>query len=129
MKTFPLVLAALVFMAAPVEAKRLHPEKYYQEKFCQERGGVTEYVLPDRKRVDCLTDDVAFEIDFADKAPQCIGQALMYAAATGRDPGCVLIIEDQEKGERHLVDLLEATHRSVYRWQVWVTGPGHDGKN
>ena len=37
-------------------------EKHYQAEWCADRG-VTEYVLPDRTRVDCLTEKHAIEFD------------------------------------------------------------------
>lgn len=73
--------------------KRLHKEKEYQEAWCNEAGGITEYVLADRTRVDCLTDEYAIEFDFADKWAEAIGQSLHYAEMSGRKPGIVLILE------------------------------------
>ncbi len=52
-----------------------------------------EYGLQDRTRVDCLTSNYAFEIDFGHKAFEAVGQALYYAMMTGRKPGIVLIQE------------------------------------
>ncbi len=37
-------------------AKREHPEKWYQEKWCRQQGGEIEVVLPDKTRCDCVTD-------------------------------------------------------------------------
>jgi hypothetical protein len=45
-------------------AKREHPEKWYQERWCREQGGQIEVVLPDRTRCDCVTDTHAIEFDF-----------------------------------------------------------------
>lgn len=36
-------------------------EAEYADEHCSSIGGVTEYVLPDRTRVDCLTDNDAIE--------------------------------------------------------------------
>ncbi len=33
-------------------AKREHPEKWYQERWCREHGGQVEVVLPDKTRCD-----------------------------------------------------------------------------
>ncbi len=78
-----------------------HPERYYQERWCNEAEGVMEYVLPDRSRVDCLTDEYAVEVDFAPKWAEAIGQAKYYSKMTGRKPGIVLILEE-EKDQRYL---------------------------
>ena len=45
-------------------AKREHPEKWYQERWCREQDGQVEVVLPDKTRRDCVTDTLAIEFDF-----------------------------------------------------------------
>ncbi len=74
-------------------AKHFHKEKHYQQKFCSLVHGQMEYRLKDRTRVDCLTSNYAFEVDFGHKAFEAVGQALYYAMMTGREPGIVLIQE------------------------------------
>ena len=59
------LLIALFLFPAVAEAKRLHPEKHYQEKWCNAYLGETEVVLHDKSRVDCLTPQYAVEVDFA----------------------------------------------------------------
>lgn len=76
-----------------------------------------EYVLPDRTRVDCLTDEYAIEFDFADHWAEAIGQSLHYAEMTNRKPGIVLIIEDP-KDERHLKKLRPIAEKTGIR--IWV---------
>ena len=83
----------LLAIAQPVLAKRLHPERWYQEQWCD---GQIEVVLADNTRVDCLTDDVAWEFDFADKWAEAIGQSLHYGAMTDRQAGIVMIVESLE---------------------------------
>jgi len=77
-------------------AKRLHPEKWYQQQWCQDQGGQIEVVLPNRTRCDCLTDSHAIEFDFGNKWAEAIGQAFYYAIQTGKKAGIVLILEDQK---------------------------------
>ena len=89
-----LVLAWLMLAALPGYAGR---EKDYRDRHC---AGIAEYRLPDRSRVDCLTDHHAIEYDFADKWPEAIGQALGYAMMTGQRAGIVLILRS-EKDIRH----------------------------
>jgi len=62
--------------------------------------GVTEYVLEDRTRVDCLTGHYAIEYDYASKWYQAIGQSLHYSRMTGKQPGVVLIVDDDRYTER-----------------------------
>ena len=68
------------------EPKGKRYEKYYQTKMCNKLGGIIEYRLKDRTRVDCLTDDYAIEVDFAKKWAESVGQSLFYAQMTKRDP-------------------------------------------
>lgn len=75
------------------EAKHRHHEKYYQQKWCDDQFGVTEYRLPDSTRVDCLTYDYAVEFDFGNKWAESIGQALYYGIRSGHVAGIVLILE------------------------------------
>jgi hypothetical protein len=73
-------------------------EKYYQTKMCNEFGGKVEYILFDKARVDCLTDEYAIEVDFAKKWAEGIGQTLYYAQVTGKKPAIGLIVgSDDEK--------------------------------
>lgn len=67
---------ALVLLLPLLMGAHLHHESYYQNEFCT---GKTEYVLPDRTRIDCLTDNYAIEVDFAEKWYQAIGQSMYYA--------------------------------------------------
>ncbi len=90
---FLLALLSVLTVAFAAEAKQGYRERDYQERWCAERGGKTEYVLPDRTRVDCLTDDYAVEVDFARKWAEAVGQALYYGRRTERKPGIVLIME------------------------------------
>ena len=70
-----------------------HNEASYQRAYCSAHGGVEEYVLSDRTRVDCLTDTHAIEFDFADKKYEAVGQSLHYAVMTNKKPGIVLILD------------------------------------
>ena len=75
----------LLLLSFPVFAS----ERDIQELWCEDEK---EYVLPDRTRVDCLTEEYAIEIDFASKWAQGIGQSLYYAKMTGRKPGILIIL-------------------------------------
>lgn len=90
-----LLFLLLVFGASNTEAKRLNPERYYQERWCNGKGE-TEFVLPDKTRVDCLTSSHAWEVDFANKWAEAHGQAIHYMRMTGKRGGVILIIEKPE---------------------------------
>lgn len=90
-----LMLLGCYILVLTAAAKSLHPEKWYQDQWCADRGGDVEVVLEDRTRCDCLTDTHAIEFDFARKWAEAIGQALHYSRLTGRRAGIVLIIEKE----------------------------------
>ena len=100
----PLILFSIcliILIGYIANARSRLPESYYQKIWCDERNGITEFVLPDKARCDCLTDEYAVEFDFAKKWAEAIGQSLYYASQTGKKPGIVLIM-DGEKDEKYL---------------------------
>jgi len=49
-----LILIIIFILPAPLLAKREHPEKWYQEKWCEAHKGQVEVVLPDGSLVKSL---------------------------------------------------------------------------
>jgi len=105
-----------IVLVMSLEAKHLHKEKYYQDIFCAKMGGVTEYVLEDKSRVDCLTNEYAIEVDFAPKWTESVGQSLYYSLMTGKKAGVYLIIEN-EKEYRYLKRLKKVAEK--YDIKIW----------
>lgn len=68
-------------------------EKDYVQKYCK---GTIEYVLSDKTRIDCLTDEYAIEYDWAHKWAESIGQSLYYAHMTGKKPAVAIIMKCPE---------------------------------
>jgi len=87
------VFLALVMLFNSSLAQHKYKESYYQNIWCKENKGITEYILPDKTRVDCLTDEYAVEFDFAHKWAESIGQSLYYSKITKKKPAIVLIME------------------------------------
>lgn len=112
------IIAALLLLFPAFAFGSLHPERDYQALWCEAAGGDSEFVLPDRARVDCLTRTHAVEVDFAPKWAEAIGQSLYYSIATGKSPGILLIMEDRDD-DRFLKRLLTVT--DVAGITVWVT--------
>jgi hypothetical protein len=50
------------------------------------------YQLPDGSEVDLLSKDYSYEIDYAAKWKEAIGQALFYSIMTGKSPGIILLM-------------------------------------
>ena len=95
MKIF-LILLTILLTSTNCYAKHLYSESVYQEYWCNKRGGILEYELPDSSRVDCLLPKYAVEFDFAKKRDECLGQALRYATYTDKQPACCLILEKKK---------------------------------
>lgn len=93
-------VVAIFYYGCTAEIK--HNEKYYQTKLCDDLGGVMEQSLPDRTRIDCLTDEYAIEVDFARKWAESIGQSLYYAEIIEKKPAVGIIARDDKKDKRHL---------------------------
>ena len=92
MKAF-LILIIIFILPAPLLAKREHPEKWYQQKWCEENEGQVEVSMPDGTRCDCVTDTHAIEFDFGSNWAEAIGQSAYYELQTGKKAGVVLILE------------------------------------
>ena len=103
-----LIIVIFLLIAIPVlcqifilnqNGNSLLPEKEklreadYVHAYCK---GVEEYVLPDKTRVDCLTESHACEFDWAKKWYEGFGQALWYAHNTGKKPCLVLILKSDK---------------------------------
>lgn len=114
-----LIVLSLIIPIIPLQAGHLHSEKEYQNVWCAEAGGVTEYVLDDKARVDCMTEEYAVEFDFGPKWAEAIGQSLYYAIKTGKKPGVVLILEYE--GEQYVKRLQIVANK--YHIKVWVICP------
>ena len=80
---------------------------------------MTEYLLDDNTRVDCLTDEYAIEFDFGPKWAEAIGQALYYGIKTGRKPGVVLILEYENDRYEKRLNVVAKAHNIT----VWIIRP------
>ncbi len=102
------------------EAGYSHPEKEYQELWCLKAGGTLEEVLPDKTRVDCITEKYAVEIDFAEKWAEAVGQALYYGLITEKLPAVLLIVESP--ADRRYLDRIIVVAANV-GISVWTITP------
>lgn len=82
-------------------------EKDYVNMYCT---GIKEYVLEDRTRVDCLTDEYAIEFDYAKKWAESIGQSLYYSKKTGKKPA-VAIITNGENDLKYIQRIKETDEK------------------
>lgn len=91
-------------------------ESNYVALHCQ---GDIEHQLPDRTRIDCLTDTHAIEYDFGKKWAESIGQALFYSAMTGKKAGVVLIVNERSK-RRYLKRIKATIEANKLNIDVWT---------
>lgn len=100
----------LIFFIQKVEAKHLNSESYYQQKWCHQNGGIIEYVLPDKARIDCLTKEYAIEFDFAPKWAEAVGQSMYYANVMNKKPAICLITKSK-KDEKYIKRIQKANKK------------------
>lgn len=96
-------------------------EKDYQKVWCDRNCGTTEFILPDKARVDCVTETHAIEFDFAHKWAESIGQALYYAEVLQKEAGIVLIVENEEKDQRYIERI--KTVAKKHNIKLWLMYP------
>lgn len=111
-------LLLLFLLSLSLFGKHLHKERVYQEHFCNTLGGVMEYKLEDRTRVDCLLDEYALEVDFAPKWAESIGQSLYYAKQTSKKAGVLLIMENEQKDQKYLQRLQRVSEN--HDIDIWI---------
>ena len=111
-------LILLLLTSIRVNAQRLNYEKVYQKEFSLIIGGQMEVTLPDRTRVDIVTDTFAIEVDFANKWAEGIGQSLYYGEVLNKKPGILLIIENREKDKKYLDRLMKVAFK--HGITVWI---------
>ena len=84
-------------------------------------GGVAEFSLPERTRVDILTTTLAIEVDWVKKWPEAIGQAIYYGLRTDRQPAILLLLRGKPTEEKYLERARIATREiklPVFTWQT-----------
>ena len=92
----------------------------YQAHWCSANSGLTEYILDDKTRIDCLTATHAVEFDFASKWAESIGQSLYYGLKTQKTPGIVLIIENPEKDGKYVKRLEQVANKfGITYWLMY----------
>ena len=118
-----LVFFIIFIFPAPILAKREHPERWYQQKWCEAHKGQVEVVLPDGTRCDCVTDTHAIEFDFGDHWSEAVGQSAYYSIQIDKKAGIVLILETR-KDRKYWIRLnttIEHFNLPIDTWSVGNT--------
>ena len=90
-----------------------YKEADYVNAYCK---GVIEYKLPDKTRVDCLSEEYAIEFDWATKWAESVGQSLYYAKMTDKKPA-VAIIMKKPTDERY-IKRIEAVDKNITIFRI-----------
>ena len=97
-------------------------ETWYQKVWCEGKGGKVEQRIKDGRRVDCITKSHAIEMDFANKWPEAIGQAMDYAMLTNKKAGIVLILT-KPSDQQHWKRLQRVVTHYQLPIKLWKLGP------
>lgn len=90
-----------------------YKEAQYVQAYCK---GQVEYRLPDKTRVDCLTDEYAIEFDWAKKWAESIGQSLYYSKMTGKKPAVAIIMLKPE--DERYIKRIEAVDKNITIFKI-----------
>jgi len=94
------MIKVLILLAALSFTEAEHAKKIVDDYASPAFNGILEYKLWDKTRVDILTKEYAYEVDWAPKWAEGIGQSLYYGIVTGKKPGLILLTK---KGEERFV--------------------------
>ena len=70
------------------DANELEWTKYIAES----KNGTHQYICPDQSRVDVLTDEYAYEVEWANKWKEAPTQAILYSMLTNKKPAVILLM-------------------------------------
>ena len=97
------------------------PEPVWSRWLAERMGGVAEFVLPGRSRVDILTSTLAVEVDWVKKWPEAIGQAVYYGLVTERQPAILLLLRNKPSEPKYLERARKAAASIQMPVFTWVT--------
>ena len=95
-------------------------ERSINKIWCSDQGGVIEYRTSYGTYVDCLTDDLAIEVEYDYNWKESIGQALHYAEATNRS-AAILLINRSKSRVNYLEQLRAVIDKYDLPIKVFVT--------
>ncbi len=111
-------LILIFIVPAAVWAGRLHPKRWYQERWCAKYFDSAQVTVSDQ--YDCLSEKYVIEFDYADRWYESIGESLHYALQTGRKAGIVLIME-KESDIKYWIKLKKTVEHYSLPIEIWNT--------
>ena len=119
MRTLLVTMALVLTTFQPPADRMTWTERQWCDHLAQQWGAEVEVRTPDGSRVDLLIPGgEAWEVDFAPKWAQGVGQALYYSAATHQPPGLVLIMREPAKQQKYYLRALVVCHKYGIRLEV-----------
>lgn len=118
---FLLLALIIVLLASPSMAKRSNPESFYKEIWCKNNKGEENVIIGNYAICDCVTNEYAVEVEFANNWMDTIGKSLHFAQETGKKPGVVLILENiqDRRFKERMLKMIEH-----YKLDIEVFGTG-----
>ena len=113
-------LLAIILIPTVALAERLHPKRWYQERWCAKYFDNTDVTVSDQ--YDCLSEKYVIEFDYAELWYEAIGESLYYALQTGRKAGIVLIME-KESDMKYWIKLVKTIAHYNLPINIWNTKP------
>lgn len=92
---FIILIVSFIFYISFAKAELYnYNERDYQTYFCNQKLGQLEVTLSDSSRADCVFDEQIMEVDYDFRWQESIGQVLLYATLSNKNPSILLISND-----------------------------------
>lgn len=96
------VLIALTLISLVPQFAIAETEREAYTRLAAKYHAVPDVRLSDGTIADMMSDTFVFECEWANKHWECIGQALHYAALTGKPPAIVLLVTGAARERRSI---------------------------
>jgi len=120
------IIAVLSFLCLPHYSlpEEGWNESQWSEFIAGKLNGETEHVLPDGARIDILTEDIAWEVDWCTKTKsgkhwEAPAQAIFGAVSTGRKPGVILLYDGSDTAKRAYLRCLVVCAKTNVKLITW----------
>ena len=120
MKQVILFILFFFLFVSSGQAKHIHPEKYYQDKWCKAHDGVAGVWLGG-KQIDCLTATHAVEVEFAGfKNYESVGQVQRYMRLSKRKRGGILYILESPELIKYVDETIKDINHHKLKIDIWT---------
>ena len=92
-----------LFLALLLQDPSTWNEVKWSAYIANEMGARAEYACADGSRCDILTDELAYEVEWAKKWKEAPGQAILYGVLTNRKPAVLLLVKNRNEERRFIL--------------------------